>query len=280
MWLNFADVVSTVEETWKAKTEECAPLTYYPVADTGWDARPWHGSKSMVIEGRTPALWEELLRKAKAFTEAAPQRIVVLGPANEWGEGSYVMPCTEYNFDMLEAVRRVFAVTPEGDWPQNLGPRDVGLGPYDFPIVEPVSSWQFQHGPEDWGGMMGVSGLQVEGGSLVFKTTSGDPALSVATNGVAAERFTGAYVRARYTATEPAASNAQLFWSAQGSGTSEAESVSLPVKLDGEWHEYLFDLKSNPRWRGQITLLRFDPCSTANVQVELDSVQLVEAEGK
>ncbi|MCC6145857.1 MAG: glycoside hydrolase family 99-like domain-containing protein [Candidatus Hydrogenedentes bacterium] len=277
MWLDFADVAATVETTWQEKVDACAPLVYFPVADTGWDARPWHGSKSMVIEGRTPALWEELLREAKGFTDDRHQRVVVLGPANEWGEGSYVMPCTEYGFDMLEAVRRVFAVSPEADWPQNFGPRDVGLGPYDFPPLEQVSSWQFQHGPEGWSAMMGVSGLQVEEGRLVFKTTSSDPALNVSTNGIPAERFTRAWFRVRYTASEPAASAAQLFWSAQGSGTSEAASVTMPIQIDGQWHDYTLDLAVNPRWRGQITLLRLDPCSKSEVKVELDAFALVEA---
>ena len=47
---------------------------------------------------------------------------------NEWGEGSYIEPNREFGFGDLEAIRSVFA--KPGNWPQNIAPSDVGLGPY------------------------------------------------------------------------------------------------------------------------------------------------------
>ncbi|MBN2272524.1 MAG: glycoside hydrolase family 99-like domain-containing protein, partial [Sedimentisphaerales bacterium] len=101
--------------------------------DTGWDSRPWHGDKSMVIQGRTPQLFEELLRQAKSFCEERGKTMLILGPVNEWGEGSYIEPCTEFGFEMLEAVRKVFATRVSTSRPVNVSPSDVGLGSYDFP---------------------------------------------------------------------------------------------------------------------------------------------------
>jgi hypothetical protein len=91
----------------------------------------------MVIQGRTPVLFEGLLRQAKAFCEEHDKPVLILGPLNEWGEGSYIEPCTEFGFEMLEAIRRVFAKGKPTSWPVNISPSDVGLGPYDFP--EPSS---------------------------------------------------------------------------------------------------------------------------------------------
>ena len=86
----------------------------------------------MGVQGRTPALFERLLREAKSFCEVHNKPILILGPLNEWGEGSYIEPCTDFGFEMLEAIRKVFAMGGPASWPENVSPSDVGLGPYDF----------------------------------------------------------------------------------------------------------------------------------------------------
>jgi len=128
----YDDVVREGPAAWSRKNQAAAGLAYYPLIDTGWDSRPWHGHKSMVIQGRTPELFEDLLRNARTFCRDNGKGMVILGPVNEWGEGSYIEPCTEFGFEMLEAVRRPFATEPSAAWPVNLSPADVGLGPYDF----------------------------------------------------------------------------------------------------------------------------------------------------
>ncbi|MBP7049442.1 MAG: glycoside hydrolase family 99-like domain-containing protein [Phycisphaerae bacterium] len=135
----YDEVVTRSPAAWQRRNELADGLTYYPLVDTGWDSRPWHGGKAMVIEGRTPALFEDLLQRARTFCKNDGKGIVILGPVNEWGEGSYIEPCTEFGFEMLEAIRRTFATTPSHDWPVNLSPSDVGRGPYDF-VVTPQDS--------------------------------------------------------------------------------------------------------------------------------------------
>ena len=39
-------------------------------------------------------------------------------------------PNGEFGFGMYEAVRDVFGVKPEGGWPTNYVPADIGRGPY------------------------------------------------------------------------------------------------------------------------------------------------------
>ena len=130
---DFRMVVEDSDSAWLQKNKTAQGLAYYPVVDTGWDSRPWHGNKAMVIRGRTAPLFEELLRKARTFCRTNGKPILILGPVNEWGEGSYIEPCTEFGFAMLEAVRRTLATSPAESWPVNLAPSDVGLGPYDYP---------------------------------------------------------------------------------------------------------------------------------------------------
>ncbi|MBN1506626.1 MAG: glycoside hydrolase family 99-like domain-containing protein [Sedimentisphaerales bacterium] len=129
----FEDVVRDSPDAWKRRNEAADGLIYYPLVDTGWDSRPWHGHKAMMVRGRTIGLFVELLCRARSFCEENNKRMVILGPVNEWGEGSYIEPCTEFGFGMLEAVRDIFATGPSSEWPVNIAPSDVGLRPYDFP---------------------------------------------------------------------------------------------------------------------------------------------------
>lgn len=131
--MRFRDVVETASEIWRKRDLDCGGLAYYPVVDTGWDSFPWHGKKAQSIRERTPELFEDLLAEARTFCLAQEKPLVVLGPVNEWGEGSYIEPCTEFGFEMMERIRKVFAADPPDAWPVNTAPFDVGLGPYDYP---------------------------------------------------------------------------------------------------------------------------------------------------
>jgi len=81
-----------------------------------------------------PEEFEILLRWAKTFIERKPaeqlgSKMILLDNWNEWSEGHYLMPCTEYGFDYLDAIRNVFTESPQPHI--DLIPEDRGLGPYD-----------------------------------------------------------------------------------------------------------------------------------------------------
>jgi hypothetical protein len=270
----FEDLVKSVPETWEKRDEACGELTYYPVVDSGWDSRPWHGNSAQVIEGRTPDLFEDLLREAKAFCEKKDKTLVILGPANEWGEGSYVEPCTEFGFEMYERIREVFAKGDPKIWPQNLSPADVGLGPYDFPKRPLVTAWDFEDGPGGWERSMNVAAMRCEDGQLRFQSASGDPAILVDTPGLEASKFPRMVIRMSAT---PNAGSAQLFWSRSGHGTTEAASLRFPLQADGTMHDYALNLAENPRWRGNISTFRFDPCDAPDVEISIEEIRLAPA---
>ena len=271
----FDDVVATAPGEWARRDAMCKPLTYYPLVDTGWDSRPWHGDKSLAIEGRSPALFKGLLREARVFCEATGKKTIILGLINEWGEGSYIEPCTEYGFAMLEAVRLVFAKGDPASWPVNVAPCDIGRGPYDYPPIKPTTAWDFDDGdPGSWQAMMNVGAFHVEDGVLRLKALSPDPAMVVPLEGVNASQFGTAEVTMQVTGDLPPAMRAQLFWARGGSTTSETTSVSMPLQTDGGVHTYTFDLRANPRWRGAISMLRFDPSDASDVDVAIDTFRL------
>ncbi|MFO7975359.1 MAG: glycoside hydrolase family 99-like domain-containing protein [Candidatus Hydrogenedentota bacterium] len=269
----FSDVADTAPEAWDAHEAIAGPLTYFPVVDTGWDSRPWHGSRALAILGRTPDLFERILRDSKDWTEAHERNIVILGPLNEWGEGSYIEPNTEFGFKMYEAIRRVFAVEEPATWPVNIGPADVGLGPYAFADQAMRRVWDFSNGPQGWARMMGVSDFTVRDGMLEFTTTSADPALQVRTLGLQAAEFPRLTITMQVTGSLPGTIAGQLFWSETGAAISEATSVHFPIETEEAMHTYTLNLAKHPRWRGEITSLRFDPCNIANVTVTIDEIR-------
>lgn len=273
---HFQDVAATAPERWSERNAMCGDLVYFPVVETGWDSRPWHGAKSRVISGRTVPLFEELLRAGKEFSKAQGRPFVVLGPLNEWGEGSYIEPCTEFGFGMYEAVRRVFAMGAPETWPVNTGPDDVGLGPYELPQSPAVSAWDFSDGVEGWSGMMGVTPLASRNGCLSFETTSNDPAVQTSTRGLVARTAPSLRVRMRIEGPVREGERAQLFWSSGGAAMTEATSVDFVVAADGGWRTYEIDLSRHPRWRGRISTLRFDPCATREARVQIDFFIFVE----
>ncbi len=132
------------EDIWRAARKD-GVLPYLPLLTTNWDARPWHGAATNARFGRTTRHFEAGLRRLRAFLDETGAKVGILEAWNEWGEGSYLEPNLGLGFGDLEAVRRTFAAP--GDWPDNIGPADVGMGPYDVrsirtyddgPVLVPV----------------------------------------------------------------------------------------------------------------------------------------------
>jgi hypothetical protein len=65
---------------------------------------------SAVIRNQTPDDYREMLRHARAFIAAnGLRKFVSVEAFNEWLEGSYVEPSTQWGFGFLDAIRGVFA---------------------------------------------------------------------------------------------------------------------------------------------------------------------------
>lgn len=278
--MTYADVVATAPGAWASERARAGSLVYYPTIDTGWDARPWHGDAAQVISGRDVPGFRTLLQAGRHYAEAQQLPFVVLGPMNEWGEGSYIEPCTEFGFGMLEAIREVFATNPRAEWPLNLKPADIGRGPYDLPVSAPRTRWAFSEDTAGWNPMMNVVGFKASDGILQFASTSTDPALQTSLQSVQASAY-GAFEMELRVTTEGAAGHgldhAQLFWSVAGQPMLESTSLQLPTQADGAWHTYRFVLKEAPGWRGRISALRLDPSSQRDAQVAIRRMELLPA---
>ncbi|MBI2301719.1 MAG: glycoside hydrolase family 99-like domain-containing protein [Armatimonadetes bacterium] len=272
----YSTVVDRARETWEARREvdEAAGLKFLPVADSGWDSRPWHGDSSMVIHDRTVPEWERLLREAKGYLDAHQETTLVLGPWNEWGEGSYLEPCAEWGFGMVEAVRRVFC--DPGPAHTDVAPTDVGLGPYDIPLYLPggKAEFDFATGLQGWTGMMGLRDVGVADGALHAVTNSTDPAFRAPNLNLRASQHPNLTLRMKLSRTPSGKDGLQIFFATPTQGESEANSVKTEVIADGEYHTYVLPMSANPRWRGVIRAMRLDPCSSTGVEVWIDEARL------
>jgi hypothetical protein len=112
-------VRDTYFEHWeRAKTDYGVP--YYPNVTIGWDPSPrchsddewgnWGYPFTNTIGNNTPENFETALQLTKDRLLADPcgPRILNINCWNEWTEGSYLEPDTEFKYGFLEAVKRVF----------------------------------------------------------------------------------------------------------------------------------------------------------------------------
>lgn len=273
MNFSFELVADSSYKTWveREKVVEAAGMKWLPVADSGWDSRPWHGDRSRVIYGRTVDQWTRVLRDAKKYLDERDEKQLILGPWNEWGEGSYLEPCAEFGFDMLRAIRQVFTTAP--DVRTDITPVDLGLGPYDMALTTPTinGQWDFDQDTGGWNAAMGIAKFELVDGAIHLVTGSTDPALSA--GGFKLRAAKNGYCAIRLKATGPAEKDSlQLFFATPTRPASEANSVRLEVTCDGQWHTYLLPLKDNPRWRGVIQSLRLDPGSNKDAEYWIDSI--------
>lgn len=259
---------------WLRAWYEADIIPMLPNLSTGWDSRPWHGDSATVIYGRTVELFRDICRDAKRFADETGVKRMVLGPLNEWGEGSYAEPNKEFGFGMYDAVRDIFCKKPPGGWPLNIAPQDVGLGPYDYPALEQRLTWDFANGPQGWSAMMGISNLTAQDGALLIETSSSDPAIICGLPDLRANKYPYIIIRMSIDSTSSENEMGQLFWTTPSSGTSEAASVKWRLIGDGQYHDYVVHLAENNRWRGRIMSFRLDPCSHPGARVAIQEIRM------
>jgi hypothetical protein len=111
-------------------TQELGIIPQVVTVSQGWSG--WRDEGS--IWTLPPKEFETLLRRGKTFVESLPNeqlsgKMLILDNWNEWGEGHYLAPYTEYGFGYLDAIRKVFTNALGNH--KDLIPEDIGMGPYE-----------------------------------------------------------------------------------------------------------------------------------------------------
>ena len=86
-------------------------IPYFPHVSIDWDPSPrFEVGNPGHLKGVTPAKFEGFLRNAKEYVDTHPNQppLITINSWNEWSEGSYLEPDTEFKYGFLEAVKKVF----------------------------------------------------------------------------------------------------------------------------------------------------------------------------
>ncbi len=254
---------------------------------TGYDDRPRCFDQSTVTEGRTPELFRQACLNAKEFCQKNNIKKVVFFPLNEWQEGSILEPNEEYGFKYYNAFRDVFCAKPKEGWPKDLTPKQLGLGPYDYPAMEiPArTKWTFDRNNEGWYRMpYGAPQIRADEGKMkLVRMNQNHTAMRIRLQPFRADKFSKMKVEMKVTCIKPDGKElACLQWSRTDSPIFNKDLVinhknelKISVQGDGQWREVIFDLSNSPEWKGLINELWFDPCNRAHADVEIESIEFV-----
>jgi hypothetical protein len=110
---SYTELDKGYREHWK-RFAEMGNLSLVVPMTSGWDRRPWGGSKDPLHDNSvsTPEEFKKHIEAAKIFMDANPKLTHGLGVIccwNEFGEGSYIEPTKKYGFSYLEKVKEVFS---------------------------------------------------------------------------------------------------------------------------------------------------------------------------
>lgn len=72
-----------------------------------YDDTPRRGKKGLIIKGGNPQKFEKYMNQLVRISKKQNKEYVFLMAWNEWGEGSYLEPDTEFKFEYLEAIKRI-----------------------------------------------------------------------------------------------------------------------------------------------------------------------------
>ncbi len=134
------------------------------------------------------------------------------------------------------------------------------LRPHEKPLNVMARSyfWKFR-GEEDLKGWIMTHGLahaEITEEGLTTKVTGFDPYLHSPEVEVIGERQRRILLRLR---VEGNASALKIYWVTRDSPKwNEDKTMEIPIKADGEFHEYEIDIGEHPLWRGIITRFRLD----------------------
>ncbi|MCS7239064.1 MAG: glycoside hydrolase family 99-like domain-containing protein [Thermoguttaceae bacterium] len=276
-WASFAEVAANYDRFWWRPLALAKALPVITPVSAGWDARPWHGDRALVLTDCTPQAFEKHLADAKQFVDETGQPKVILIEAwNEWGEGSYCEPHKQFGFGHLEAIRRVFC--PQSRPPLQFGPQDLGRPLPEFASIdEPAGTtdWDFsaEAPPAHWSPMMNVGDVRIADGALRAVALADDPAFTFTTR-IRAKDYAAIEVSlaVRATRTEDML---QIFWASPQIPYREEASVRLRIVPDGILRTYTLPVSEHALWRGLVTQLRLDPCTTKGAEIVVRRLRLV-----
>ena len=128
----------------------------------------------------------------------------------------------------------------------------------------PLPNPRYGQTVDGWEGNQDAS-LRKEDGTLVMKSTGGDPFITTH-----AMRPVMGPVKVTIRMKSDAKGTGRIFWSLKGKrGFVRRRGLNFPVTHDGAWHDYKIDLP----FKGKMIGMRLDPCTSPG-EVRIDSIRV------
>jgi hypothetical protein len=109
-YIDWAERANRLTEKW----DHTLNIPVVPHVSIGWDSSPRFSFKKkqdIIHLNRTPDSFAAYLQKAKGFVTARPNQpqFITINSWNEWTEGSYLEPDTQWGYGYLEAVQKIMS---------------------------------------------------------------------------------------------------------------------------------------------------------------------------
>lgn len=124
---------------------------------------------------------------------------------------------------------------------------------------------------DGWTALYDLSPLSVNGSNLITEALTNDPYMTSPFLGISAQDFSLIQIRMKVERGD----SAQIFFTTESETTHiEANSMSFPIRADGQFHDYLINMGIFPNWKGVINSLRFDP-TNAQGEIAIDYIHIL-----
>lgn len=106
----YPEILKDVEAEWQY-IDENIKAPYFPQVSLGWDSNPRYNIfHDEVCTDNTPENVIKGMQMAKDYVDShdLPAKLITVNSWNEWTEGSYLHPDTQYGYGFLEAIKKTF----------------------------------------------------------------------------------------------------------------------------------------------------------------------------
>ena len=281
-----------------AKAAQATGTVYQiPTISVGYSDYAWRNAKAPLATKEEFSKSHKWVKETYIPTYAKKgtwqERMVWLSTWNEYGEGTYIMPCEGlHGFDYLDVIREEYTNLPakhedvipteaQGERIQHLYPQyqrhlrrqgyyeapDEVLNDENFEVVKKVT---FEDKKVAY--LHGIETISTEGGTLVAKSTVKDFALYFDS---LAGMDTTKIEKIRIKMKIPAGMIAKVYYTTEADPTmNETKTLKFTPNSD-EMTEYVLDTSFGTGWKGTLKQLRFDPCDAEGLEFSIESIEFL-----
>ncbi len=264
------------------RNQDYGKLYIVPTVSVGFNNIGWSGvRKDLATLESHRTVTEYIKNTYLPKQEGWKSKTMIVSTWNEYGEGTYVMPCAGlHGFGYLENIAEV--ISGVTDHSNNIYPTDnqkarlghmypksktslkrLGYDKGDFASEVPAKAL-YSYTGDDIVEAQNLDEFTVENGIAKASTAKSDPAVKINGttfgDGFAAEDVIAIKVKLKSSVD----STMEIFFTTEASTNLEqAKSLSTKVTKSDDFKEYILYTSTNKAWSSTVNFLRFDMISTA-----------------